>query len=339
MPILSICIPSYNRSALLVQALNAIYNQLPSDSLDKVEIIVSDNASPDDTRDTVAMFLQTHRGFPLSYFCQPRNLGAEANIDSLLKGATGDFILLLSDDDILLPGAVERLLQIIAVQPTVDAIGLNVKPFVKTVDEPGQPIRNDSADRLITDRDEALGALGTWITFVSALAFRRTAMRSQGYTHRIGSNFIHSYVFLDVMAQGSCWLTHEPFLATRANNTGGYSFFKVFISDFASLLEEAVRLDFKRQTVQRLLKDHQVFIVNFVITFKIQGSYGSLQPDFGDGLKRIWQVYRKDPAFLLRVTCLMLIPRSGFLILRYLRNRLRWRALRHAFCNHKTIQS
>jgi glycosyltransferase involved in cell wall biosynthesis len=326
MPTLSICIPSYNRSALLVQALNAIYNQLTLDSLAKVEIIVSDNASSDNTRDTAAMFHQTHRNLPFSYFCQPRNLGADANIDSLLKSATGDFILLLSDDDILLPGAVDRLLQIIAAQPTVDAIGLNVKPFVKTVDETSQPIRNDSADRLITDRDEALGALGTWITFVSALAFRRTAMRSQGYTHRIGSNFIHSYVFLDVLAQGSCWLTHEPFLATRANNTGGYSFFQAFISDFASLLEEAVRLGFKRQTVLRLLKEHQAFIMNFVIAFKIQGSYGSLRPDLRDGLRRIWQVYRTDPNFLLRVTCLMTMPHSGFLALRGLRRRLKRRS-------------
>jgi glycosyltransferase involved in cell wall biosynthesis len=40
---------------------------------------------------------------------QPQNIGAVANFNACLKRATGEFFLLLSDDDILQPTAIERL--------------------------------------------------------------------------------------------------------------------------------------------------------------------------------------------------------------------------------------
>jgi abequosyltransferase len=257
----------------------------------------------------------------LSYIRQPQNLGADGNIGFLLQHATGDFMLMLSDDDILLPGAIDRVFETLAAQPALDAIGLNARIFLNSLDEPATPVRAIEQDQLITNRDEVLTALGTWITFLSALAFRRSASSAQGYSHRVGTNFIHAYVFLDVLARdGGCWLTSQPFLAIRGSNTGGYDFFQAFVSDFAALLEHAVRLGFSPRATRAVLKAHEAFILGFVIAFKLRGVFGALRPDYRDGLLRIWRVYCADPIFLLKITPLLLVPQFAAMAARRVRH-------------------
>ena len=45
-PLLSICIPTYNRSGYLEQCLESIVHQ---ERFDEIEVIISDNCSTDDT--------------------------------------------------------------------------------------------------------------------------------------------------------------------------------------------------------------------------------------------------------------------------------------------------
>ena len=54
-PLLSICIPTFNRSSYLRNTLNSIVSQQEFLS-EKVEIIISDNASTDETPDVVKEF-------------------------------------------------------------------------------------------------------------------------------------------------------------------------------------------------------------------------------------------------------------------------------------------
>ena len=68
-PSLSVAMPTYSRPALLLQALESVLAQTrPAD-----EIIVSDNASPDDTAERVLALAQRHP--QLRLLRQPKNLG------------------------------------------------------------------------------------------------------------------------------------------------------------------------------------------------------------------------------------------------------------------------
>ena len=56
-PLLSLCIPTYNRSQYLKKSIDSIVCQ--KEFLDgKVEIVISDNASDDDTREVVKPYLR-----------------------------------------------------------------------------------------------------------------------------------------------------------------------------------------------------------------------------------------------------------------------------------------
>ena len=98
---IGVIIPTYNRAALLREALDSVLSQTrPPD-----EIIVVDDGSTDDTRQTIE---NGYAGRNVVYVYQPNaRQGAARN-----KGqarATGDFLLFLDADDRLHPHALDRL--------------------------------------------------------------------------------------------------------------------------------------------------------------------------------------------------------------------------------------
>ncbi|MFZ0515545.1 MAG: glycosyltransferase family 2 protein [Acidobacteriaceae bacterium] len=99
----SIGIPTINRSSLALRAIRSALSQTYSD----VEVIVSDDASTDDTVARV----QEIRDPRLVLVQQKERLGLVGNFDFCLRHATGEFFLLLGDDDVLLPNAIERLVE------------------------------------------------------------------------------------------------------------------------------------------------------------------------------------------------------------------------------------
>jgi glycosyltransferase involved in cell wall biosynthesis len=98
----SICIPTYNRSSFLKNAIDSALSQTHTN----LEIIVSNNGSNDDTEEVLLNFSDER----LVVLNHEENLGMLFNFNYCLKAATGEFFLLLSDDDILEIYAVEELL-------------------------------------------------------------------------------------------------------------------------------------------------------------------------------------------------------------------------------------
>ena len=97
----TIGIPTINRSPLALRAIRSALAQTYSN----LEVLVSDDASTDDT---VPRIQEIHDP-RLRLVRQTQRLGLVANFDFCLRNANGEFFLLLGDDDVLLPNAIERL--------------------------------------------------------------------------------------------------------------------------------------------------------------------------------------------------------------------------------------
>ncbi len=97
----TIGIPTYNRKRYVVEAIRSSLEQ----TYRKVEVIVSDNASSDDTWKHISTISDAR----LRCIRQPQNCGMAGNFNAVLRAATGDLILMLSDDDLLEPAAIEKL--------------------------------------------------------------------------------------------------------------------------------------------------------------------------------------------------------------------------------------
>jgi hypothetical protein len=103
-PLVSIGIPTYNRSASLRRAIRSALEQDHA----PLEVVVSDDASPDGTAAAVhALAAEDPR---VRLLVQPVNVGHARNFQAVLDAARGEYFMWLSDDDWLDPAYVSRCL-------------------------------------------------------------------------------------------------------------------------------------------------------------------------------------------------------------------------------------
>ena len=96
---ISICIPTFNRREMLREAIDSVFVQHCHD----YELVISDNGSTDGTPEMVAPLMA-----PCAKFVRlPENLGACRNAFSCISESSGDWILFLHDDDLLVPGSLQ----------------------------------------------------------------------------------------------------------------------------------------------------------------------------------------------------------------------------------------
>jgi glycosyltransferase involved in cell wall biosynthesis len=114
--LLSICIPTFQRGKILRRTLE----HLAANGGAQWEIVVSDNASADDTEATVKAFRGKFRG--LRYARQAANRGPAANSDTCMRLATGRYLYLLCDDDRVLPAGIAAALAALAADSGVAAV-------------------------------------------------------------------------------------------------------------------------------------------------------------------------------------------------------------------------
>jgi glycosyltransferase involved in cell wall biosynthesis len=102
LPLVTIGVPTYNRSALLRACLERLRRQ----TYGNFRVIVSDNASTDDTEAVCREFAREDAR--IRYHRQPRNLGPTRNFEFLREQASGKYFLWVADDDLLAEDYIAR---------------------------------------------------------------------------------------------------------------------------------------------------------------------------------------------------------------------------------------
>lgn len=107
LPLVSICIPTYNGEAYLQAALDSITKQ----SFKNFEVIISDDQSTDNTLYIIARFKENMDFSVRVYNHKPQGIGA--NWNNCLKHANGEYIKFLFQDDILYPNCIEKMVAVL----------------------------------------------------------------------------------------------------------------------------------------------------------------------------------------------------------------------------------
>jgi len=92
------------------------------DAIEGVEFLVCDNASTDHTAEVVKPFLARP---DFSYHRNAHNVGMLGNLRETTLVSRGKYVWILGDDDLLLPGAVEKVLGAIKSNDNVALVYLN----------------------------------------------------------------------------------------------------------------------------------------------------------------------------------------------------------------------
>jgi glycosyltransferase involved in cell wall biosynthesis len=106
-PKISVGMPAYNSSATIGNAIESLLEQSFAD----FELIVSDNASTDSTRDVVEGY--GSRDSRIRYVRQPVNIGVNPNYSHVVRCARGEFFKWSSSSDWCAPRFLERCLKVL----------------------------------------------------------------------------------------------------------------------------------------------------------------------------------------------------------------------------------
>jgi glycosyltransferase involved in cell wall biosynthesis len=211
-PRLSICIATLNRGAFIGETLDSIVRQLR----DNTEVVIVDGASKDNTAEIVGRYAQSDPR--VRYVRLPVNSGVDQDYDKAVDHARGEYCWLMTDDDLLKPGAVDRVLG--ALDGRAELVVVNTE--VRTVDFRGalrdaliantQDVEYSSADadRLFIDTAHAL-------SFIGCVVVLRSFWLSRDRVPYYGSLFIH----VGVIFQGPtprARVIREPLISIRYGN-------------------------------------------------------------------------------------------------------------------------
>ena len=122
-------IPTFNRSDWLRDTIESVLAQ----TFTGFRLVVSDNASGDDTPDVVRSFGDER----IEYVRSERNIGRIGNFNRLIALADTEFLVLLPDDDVLYPGHLEAAVDLLE---RFEAVGLAHSAF-DLIDAQSQVIR------------------------------------------------------------------------------------------------------------------------------------------------------------------------------------------------------
>ncbi|MDP4099407.1 glycosyltransferase [Paenibacillus sp. P96] len=240
-PLLSICIPTYNRAANLDQCLLSIFSQIGETPF--IQVDVSDNASTDGTPDVVQRYLEKYSN--LRYSRNDTNLGADRNVLKVLDGARGSFIKLQGDDDYFVPGTISPLLSAIQLHSDCGVIHINV------LNGDGRIIGGEGAESY-------LGQISYAATFMTAMILRREDWhRLEDKTRFIDSSLNQFYLQFAILCDinPKYAIINSSMFTYAGNPPNDYNMGEVFVRGYLDILghfegrglsEEAIKRDKER---------------------------------------------------------------------------------------------
>lgn len=223
--LLTISVPTYNRADYLDICLDSICRQLRGHE-DMVELIVSNNCSQDHTDEIVNKYIAD--GSPVRYVKNQENIGMDGNIYQAFRLATGKYVWVFSDDDILLDGSLEKMLALLQSEYGV----IHVRSHSYTDDYRTERPKRIRGQGVTTYPDKAgfIGRVNVMLTFVSGNIINKSLVDEDlDYDAFIGSFLVLLLWTFSALFNAERNLYVEDFtLAAKDNNTGGYRLCTVF---------------------------------------------------------------------------------------------------------------
>ncbi|KAA5542161.1 glycosyltransferase family 2 protein [Roseiconus nitratireducens] len=240
-PLLSICIPTYSRVSMLDTCLASLLPQTQQYA-GRIECIVSDNASIDRTSELLRQYQQE---FTFEVSRNDHNIGILGNITKVAgQLAKGDYVWVIGDDDVVTAGAVQRILNFIERNRTVDLVALNVgyrpgdsRPAALDVrggitDRPNYTLRQSDKTSIVPAEELFAGPTVDLTASYSTVMRRRWWVESypepyvgEPFTD-VRSMYPSAYTIAEHLAGARCGLVGEPSIMIHEMPSSDFSWAK-----------------------------------------------------------------------------------------------------------------
>lgn len=218
---LSICIPTYNRADLLGELLASIVSQIDPKT---VEIAISDNGSVDHTQQVVERFIES--GANIKYARAETNLGADRNYLNSVRIATGEYCWLFGSDDLMPPGAIFHILNVIGEKSPPIILGprqnFSSNLLLGSVEQwialPDRFFNMTSAADFADYMQHATG-IGALFSYLSSIVVARKLWDGVAvHESYIGTAYSHVHALMQVTLKGGIYYTSKVIAFNRTGN-------------------------------------------------------------------------------------------------------------------------
>lgn len=245
LPLLSIAIPTFNRASFLDLALTQLRRELAGVPAGRVELLVCDNCSHDETELVVRRSIAA--GLGVRYLRNSTNIGSDANFAQCFDVARGKYVLLMGDDDVLVDGALRWIVEYLE-RNEYGVVCL--RPYGYEFDFRAEYPRCESSPTEFSDPGAFLARIGPLMTLISACVVNKSLLPRLVARDLCGGNLVqvHFVIQAALLAPRSA-ITNRYLVACRRNNSGGYSFSRVFVEEFGSILDGYVGRGLNRSSI------------------------------------------------------------------------------------------
>ncbi len=217
---ISICIPTYNRKNELKRLLESLESDFNNEQL---EIIINDNCSNDGTEEMIHR-IQKNTSC-IKYKKNDRNYGFDYNLNQCVLRSSGKFIWFLGSDDLVIEGAVKKLIKNITENENIYILEGNI------VDKNGllslraglegedNELYEKTEENLCTYIDDIKNDISYLFAFISSIVVKREDyIKIKTPTELKNSAYDHMYILLKITSgAGNIRYLKEPYYEAGIN--------------------------------------------------------------------------------------------------------------------------
>lgn len=289
--LLSICIPSYNRPLELKRLLESIdcENEL-------LEIVICEDKSPkrEEIRKTVEKFAKETE-YDIVYKENKENYGYDRNLRECIKTAHGTWIMYMGDDDVFVPGSLDKFLLFLRKYPYLGYVLRRYQAENKegVIEE----YRYSSENEFLNPGEDAIVEFFRRSLFISGFTYRKDCFQDVECSDFDGTLLFQLYIQATVClhyqsAYCDIPITRSieggvPFFGQAESEKGLYESGSITFNNSINFLKQVrvVTEIFDRknntQITQRIMKSYSKY------------SYGYLFEHRDDGIK-VFHAYAKE---------------------------------------------
>ena len=303
---LSICIPTYNRSGCLKECLDSILRSVVGYE-SQIEIIISDNASTDDTAYIIHSFqinypwLRCHRN--------AENIGGDRNIYLVATMALGEYIWLFGDDDKMMAGAVPAILNKIALGYNLIICNYSVwaKDFSYIIKTSGLLL---GYDEVFDNPDELMRRIGYHVGYISSIIIKKDVFfkcPASEYLYYIDYGFPQIYaVYSGIFQHCNAICISSALVCNRADNYGNLDWWKCFVEGTSLIFEALSEKGYTKNAI--IAAKHQV--LRYVIVPNLLSMSVRDDSSLNNRISLMITYYKKNWLFWLVCLPILLMPVS-----------------------------
>jgi glycosyltransferase involved in cell wall biosynthesis len=228
-PLLSICIPTYNRADVLDKSIASIVTQPEFDS-DDVELVVSDNASNDNTEEVVKKYQKEYKN--IFYSKNSENI-SDKNFPVMIENSHGVFRKPCNDTLIFKKGAVGKLVDVVrnnaAERPVLFFLNSSIKKIKRNFYTPND---FEAFVKIISFYSTWIGGFGIWEDDYSSIREKFSGCELSLW---------HTKVLFETCANKNKYFIENSKLfdiEIPAKKNLNYGLYKVFYENYLSLYEK-----------------------------------------------------------------------------------------------------